>query len=340
MSDELNAVREESAKFTVREQVGEGSMGRVVLARDNQLGRDVVMKTVSPALSDDPEAVTRFLDEARITGSLEHPNIVPIYEMGTAGNHEPYYAMRFVRGETLGAVVKRLADGDADTHERYSFSRRLAVVTQICEALHYAHNRGVLHRDIKPDNVMLGPFGEVLLMDWGIASHDGLGGTNRHELFCTPAYVAPELLQGEAASVRSEVYSLGALMYELFALRPPHDGKTTDHVLHAIVNKKARSAHSFKHPVQGHVPREINNIIMRALSRKPEGRYDDVAAVMRAIKDYQDGQAPVVCACTGAKRALFNLAALIDNHGELVIGGTLLVFGLAMVLGVAWWLTR
>ena len=193
--------------------LGQGGMGRVYRVHDEQLGRDVALKVLRRELVEDPAARARFVAEARLTAQLDHPGVVPIHAMGTFADGQPWFRMKEVRGRTLEEVAPELDRRD-----------HVEVLRRVCEALAAAHARGVVHRDIKPDNVMVGAFGEVLLLDWGIATRVGEGttgpasGLSSHRLTQlgrlpgTPGYIAPELFDGAGPSPRSDVYALGCLL--------------------------------------------------------------------------------------------------------------------------------
>ena len=168
-ADDMRALLPAGERYSFGEELGRGGMGSVVLARDNLLGRTVALKRLISA-QPDLEELQRFLLEAQVTGQLEHPNIVQVHEVGADESGRPYFTMQYVRGnETLEHVIERLQDGDEEYHRRYTFARRVQIVQQVARAVAFAHQQGVVHRDIKPANIMVGPFGEVLLLDWGLA---------------------------------------------------------------------------------------------------------------------------------------------------------------------------
>jgi serine/threonine protein kinase len=220
--------------------LGAGGMGEVRLDRDRHIGRAVAIKRLLPALANDPDATVRFLREARVQGQLEHPAIVPVYDVGVSD--ELYFTMRRVRGRTLADVLSALASGEPAALERYGFRRLLSAFAQVCLAIDYAHTRGVVHRDLKPSNIMLGDFGEVYVLDWGLAKVLGAmdPATSAVELPAAPAdapatidglpigtigYMSPEQAAGEIDSVdpRSDVFSLGAILYEILCGAPMID---------------------------------------------------------------------------------------------------------------------
>ena len=244
-----------SSKYETRSQIDEGGMGVVWLAGDRHLGREVAIKSLRHP--DNIIQLKRFFEEAQVTGQLEHPNIMPVYDMGfEPGNHHPFLVMKWVRGRDFEKVIQGLRKGEptglggveeeTETPTR-ALSRLLDSFLKICDAVAYAHSRGVIHRDLKPKNVMTGEFGEVLVMDWGLAKpissgsaprpaagdpaigedsddqqedSDDLGITLQGEMLGTPLYMPPEQSLGQIDRVdfRSDIYSLGALLYEILSL--------------------------------------------------------------------------------------------------------------------------
>lgn len=185
-------------RYTILDEIGRGGMGAVYLAVDEQLGRQVAIKVSVGMPGADVER--RLKDEARILASLEHPGIVPIHDAGRLADGRMFYVMKRVRGATLSEHVRDVA----------SLSERLGIFERICDAVNFAHAHGVIHRDLKPDNVMIGAFGEVLVMDWGVA---GVGPIGREEqVIGTRGFMAPEQERGEAIDARADVFSLGAVL--------------------------------------------------------------------------------------------------------------------------------
>jgi tetratricopeptide (TPR) repeat protein/tRNA A-37 threonylcarbamoyl transferase component Bud32 len=227
-------------RYELAEEIGRGGIGVVYRARDCVLGRDLAVKVLREENRDSPDAHRRFAAEARVGSQLQHPAIVPVYETGYFADGRPYLAMKLVEGQTLAALLRRRAEPTQDR------ARLLGIFEQVCQAVAYAHARGVVHRDLKPANVMVGAFGEVQVMDWGFAKVlDGgtgpsadeavraevMGASQSGALMGTPAYMPPEQARGEAALVdpRADVFALGAILCEILTDSPPYgDGPADD----------------------------------------------------------------------------------------------------------------
>lgn len=185
-------------KYDLVEPLGHGGMGSVYLARDRVLDRLVALKVVGTfALS--PDATERLLREAKVLARLEHPGIVPVHDVGALPDGRAFYTMKFVRGQRLDTYLS----------DATSAAERLRILERLCDAVSFAHANGVIHRDLKPQNVMVGPFGEVLVMDWGVATR---AAAEAGTVAGTPGYMAPEQARGDRADERSDVYALGAIM--------------------------------------------------------------------------------------------------------------------------------
>ena len=250
--------------------LGSGGTGIVYQAHQRAIDREVAVKVLRDELADDALSRKRFLQEARTLGSLDHPNVIALHELGTGPSGELFYSMKRVDGTSWDHSI----DG-------MSQSENIDILMRVANAIRYAHSRGLIHRDIKPENVMIGPFGEVLVADWGLAlsfsskqervqTSNSIGGT--------PAYMAPELAIGdtESQNVRTDVYLLGAVLYRLLTGHPPHGGSTLLECIHAAANNDIMPTSV----VGGWI-----EVARRAMATKPEDRYADVAAFMQAIED-------------------------------------------------------
>jgi serine/threonine protein kinase len=296
-------------RYAGLEDLAQGGMAKILKAKDLTLGREVAIKR--PLAAEDGE---RFWQEAQATSRLEHANIPPLYEAGRDEQGQPYFALKLVRGETLTQLIGRLDEGESRLHDQYRFPHRLAVFEKVCEAVAYANQRGVFHGDIKPDNVMVGEFGEVFLLDWGLAKEEKTEAREDSGFSGTPAYAAPEVIMGSPQSPTSEVYSLGATLYEWMALVPAHPGTDLREVLNSVVNKKPADPSRLPHKAQDKVPVEVARVILKAMSREPAQRYSDATELRSAVRDILDGEIVPICACTTVKYSFHEIVRSIDNY--------------------------
>ena len=168
-SDDPEELQRHLPQYRVRELIGRGGMGNVMKVDDPKLARTVALKVMKLGPSATEEERGRFVREATVLAKLAHPNIVPIYDLGTDDTGSPFYTMKLVKGRTLQAIIKDIRDGMADAAQQHSLGRLLGVFRKVCDAMSFAHSHGIIHRDLKPENIMVGEFGEVLVMDWGLA---------------------------------------------------------------------------------------------------------------------------------------------------------------------------
>ena len=285
-----------SSRFRVVRPHARGGLGSVLIAFDEELRREVALKEIQERHADNPDSRSRFLVEAEITGGLEHPGVVPVYSLGQTPEGRPFYAMRFIRGESLRKAIERFHSpehGPKDSGERTLQLRGLLRrFIDVCNALEYAHSRGVIHRDIKPDNIMLGPYGETLLVDWGLAKAlDHIDAPSRTEemplrpisgagstptidgsAVGTPAFMSPEQAEGDLSRMgpASDVYSLGATLYQILTGLPPFTERNLFQVLLNVRNGE------FPPPrqVKPDVPPAMEAICLTAMARQSGDRYD------------------------------------------------------------------
>jgi eukaryotic-like serine/threonine-protein kinase len=329
----VGAASSQGMRFRILRPHAEGGLGRVSVALDGELGREVALKEIKPERADDPDSRGRFTREAEITGGLEHPGIVPVYGLGAYPDGRPFYAMRFIRGKSLKEAIEKfhagIGTGDwglgtgekasggrkppdsssprkafSPTEENLELRKLLQRLIDVCEAMDYAHSRGVLHRDLKPGNIMLGKYGETLVVDWGLAKSLGqpaaptpeqqqtgttvglsslpegalhpssTGGSEPTMLgsaLGTPAFMSPEQAQGriDLLSPISDVFSLGAILYQILTGQPPYVAPTKEEVL--------RKAQVGDYPVpralHRGIPASLEAICLKALSTFPKDRY-------------------------------------------------------------------
>ncbi|MCK6520737.1 serine/threonine-protein kinase [Myxococcota bacterium] len=276
---------DEASRYVLGETLGEGGMGVVRRGLDTRLGREVAIKVLTHAHA---AAQARFVAEAKVTAALEHPNVVPVHDIGVDEEGRPFLVMKWVRGRSLSALSDQLHPRDA-----------LELFRKVCDAVAFAHSRGVLHRDIKPENVMIGEFGEVTLLDWGLAYSMGRAPEGGSQVAGTPAYMAPEQVAGalDSLDARTDVYGLGAVLYELMVRAPPFAGPTKE-VL-AQVRQGALQPPRRRRPT---VSRELEAIILRAMSPRPEDRYPSVLALRADIDAVLDHRPLVGLRSTWAER--------------------------------------
>lgn len=309
-----------------------GGIGRIWLAHDHQLGREVAIKELLPENANDDRTVARFLREARLTGQLEHPAIVPVYELASQADGH-FYAMRFVRGRTLSAAAhsyhrQRTAGRDAPLE----FIALLTAFAAVCNAVAYAHARGVLHRDLKGDNVILGDFGEVIVLDWGLAKILGqaddweTGGTPppddqdagltlQGDVIGTPAYMAPEQAEGRSNEIdqRTDVFGLGAILYEILTSQPPFVGSNTLEVL----TQASRGTHPLPRTLWAEVPTTLESICVKALAKDPNERHASASELAQEVQRWQDSQRRE--AEEALRQQTVILRSILDNMSDGVL---------------------
>lgn len=298
-------------RFELLEPHARGGLGEVYLAHDRELNREVAVKRLQERHAGSADSRIRFLVEGEITGRLEHPGIVPVYGMGMSDDGRPYYAMRFIKGRTLRDAIVSLHSRDSISEDEWRIELRhlLSRFIAVCNAIEYAHSRGVIHRDLKPGNIMLGKYGETLVVDWGLAKASVLGEepvpkagepilvpsslsgsseTLPGSAIGTPGYMSPEQAKGarEAVGPASDIYSLGVTLYVLLTGQEPFDATDVGHAM-----AKVQSG-DFIPPQQRRsgVPAALNAVCVKAMSLSPGDRYPSCAALARDIELWLDDE--------------------------------------------------
>jgi WD40 repeat protein len=333
-----------------------GGLGVVYLAEDAELRRTVAVKRLSREAALQADAARRFVLEAEITGRLEHPGVVPIHGLCADDADEPYYAMRFIKGETLGDAIDRFHKKSTAATRNVELRRLLTHFVAVCETAAYAHSRGVIHRDLKPANIMVGQFGETFVMDWGLAKFVGANEASPPEAVATgpdpaepggaagdgiipsvqgekkgsPAYMSPEQARGENDRLgpASDVYSLGAILYHALTGRYPPEGKTRAEVIANV----ARGSFPPPHLVKPDVPKALEAVGLKAMAFQPEGRYAGAKELAADVERWLADE-PV-----SAWREPFALRARrwLKRHRTLVTGtGATVLVGLCAAVALA-----
>lgn len=304
-------------RYRVLRAHAKGGLGEVFVARDDELQRNVALKEIQPRFADRLESRARFVLEAEITGGLEHPGIVPVYGFGQYSDGRPFYAMRFIRGKSF---AESIADFHSSTEKNRSeraleLRKLLGRFVDVCDAIAYAHSRGVLHRDLKPANVMLGDFGETLVVDWGLAkaaskpentqhvrdqqeldllqpiSGSGVEATVDGSAMGTPAYMSPEQACGrlKELSTSTDIYALGAILYSVLCGQAPIQGDTINQLL-----EKARAGDIHApSSILSNVPASLEAVCMKALSHDPKNRYGSARLLADDVESYLADEAVV-----------------------------------------------
>jgi serine/threonine protein kinase len=321
-------------RYNVLKRLGQGGMGEVFLAVDQDIGRKIAIKKVAAAATS-RGAMVRFIYEVQTIGRLEHPNIVPIHDVGQDENGDYYFVMKYVEGETLESIIEKLRGGDAETHRRYGVEQRVGLVRGVMEALAFAHSRGVVHRDIKPANVMVGHYGEVLLLDWGIAlstdPNDILGGPREGTLVGTPLYMSPEQAAKRAVDARSDVYSLTVMLHELLTLRHYLDGITElEALLQAVQTREPALATLTRHPAQSAIPMDLSWFVHQGLRKDPGARFQSMEEMIERLDRRAAGEVDVVCPVTLTKRMTTETVKATDRFVVPLLGPILRLWAWAL----------
>ncbi len=295
---------QEAPKYRVERLLAEGSEGQVYLVTDRDLERRIAMKVMRSETAHDARRVSRFLNEARRTASLQHASIPAVHDLGYSSTGELYFTMRLVQGRTLRHVLQSLRAGEADVQRAWTLTRLVQVLQQVANGVHYAHSRGLLHRDLKPDNIGLGEYGEVLVLDWGLAKRIGadpeeevlpasktapVAATQLGVVKGTPLYMAPEQARGaiDQLDVRTDVFSLGAILYEALCLEPPYEGYS---VAEVVEQARAGRIPPPGDRVRGRdLPRVLVDTAMRALSFDPSCRHGTAGEFANDLQAYLEG---------------------------------------------------
>jgi serine/threonine-protein kinase len=336
----------ERPRFDRVRLLGEGGMGQVELVKDNDIRRTVAVKRLHSDIQSE-EALLRFADEVRIVGQLEHPAIVPVYDVGRDESGQVYLVMKHLSGETMEQIIAKLRSNDPTYVAQYSIDYRVHLFLAVLDALRFAHSRGVIHRDIKPANIMIGPYGEVTVLDWGIAKpirrKEGADGaqaldrtavdtkdsrlqeTQLGSLAGTPLYMSPEQAAGnnDALDARSDLYAACVVFHEMLQLRHRFaDAKNVVELLNRILTTDPPPVTRIclAHPAQpGGVPPELGHFLVKGLQRDPEKRWQTAEIMITELHRILDGDIHVQCMATFAKKSANVYRKLVDRNPGLAI---------------------
>ncbi len=349
---EVVLVHEAKARFETQRLLGEGGMGTVDLAHDLDIERPVAIKRLRPDVAG-ATGVARFVEEVRTVARLEHPNIVPVHDVGL--DEQGYFlVMKYVQGETVERIIERLAAGDPEATRRYGFEARVAIFLGLLRALAYAHDRGIIHRDVKPANVMVGPYGEVVLMDWGVAkpiegadlppdpslesepqdeaaTRKRLVRTAGAALVGTPMYMSPEQARGQSdLDARSDLYAACVLFHELLGLR--HylaDKPTIPAVLVGVIHEELPGPMEMAARAVAPPPMEYVHFVRKGMAKDPAQRFQSAQEMIAELERALAGEVHVQCPVTMSKRMSREAGRFIDRHPRLTLFG---IFGAGLAL--------
>lgn len=323
-------------RLRIEEEVGRGAMGHVLRAYDKKLRRELALKVAqAPRDQMSRDLLARFVEEAQITAQLEHPNVVPVHDLGVSPDGHAYFSMKLVRGRSLESVLEKRKEGDPETLAQFGLRRLLDVFLQVCQAIAYAHARGVIHRDLKPANIMVGDFGEVLVMDWGLAKLTSKGAHPAHGenvstsaeegttgdidsgrrsdapppptpaapgvtsvragkkawetqvgmVLGTPAYMSPEQAKGVTVDERTDIYSLGVILYEILCGQVPFDDDEPHVTLQRVLIETPRRPSS----INPATPLALEALALRLLEKDPEKRTIGIPEIIAHVHNYIEG---------------------------------------------------
>ncbi|HEY3279260.1 MAG TPA: serine/threonine-protein kinase, partial [Gemmatimonadales bacterium] len=327
---ELLIRAETAGEYEILREIGHGGMGVVYLAREKSLARDVAMKVLPPHLTYGKGVIGRFRREARTAAALEHPSIVPVYRVAPGGRVF-WYTMKYLEGRSLAEVLLE--------RKTLPLPATITILERIADALDYAHQRHVIHRDVKPANVMLDPRGHVIVMDFGIAK-DGAGGTvaRSEAILGTPFYMSPEQCRGETLTGASDQYSVGVMAYQMLCGRVPFDSRTVVDLLQKHCTEPPPPLKDIQPGLPGHA----YDAVERALAKDPGARFPSVNALIRALAGpTQDSTVRLPRGWSLRRRVTSAPSrAARPGRGWLVTGGLSALAAAGLVAGALWWSQR
>ncbi len=337
----------ECEKYIMGDKLAQGGMGAIYRVYDRDFKRGNVLKVILPKIMASRQMFLSFIEEARITGQLEHPNIIPVHDLGVMDNEMLYFSMKEIQGESLDKILKRIRADEADIVEKYSIYNLLVLFRKVCDALAYAHSREIIHRDLKPENIMVGNYGEVLVVDWGLARRmseqdvtmnspeedvdplsESIGDLTRTRygmIKGTPAFMPPEQAKGQVEEIdkRTDIFLLGSTLYAIATLSAPFLGEDVYEILENAENS------IFEHPKERapkrDLPPELCRIILKAMEPEPGDRYQHVEDIIEDIDDLLEGR-------TSSEQLSFKPGEFIMKEGDSGIEAYVILTGNVEVL--------
>ena len=274
---ELAAIQKKIGKFEIIGELGRGAMGVVYRGKDPFIGRTVAIKTITGNFTDNPDLLERFYREARAAGGLQHPNIVTIYDMGE-DNGTPYIAMELLEGDDLSHMVEK--EKEEGGQNPLPASIKLNYIVQVCRALEFAHKRNIVHRDIKPGNIVVTNDGTVKVVDFGIARLTDTSSTSSGMLIGTIDYMSPEQIRGEKVDGRSDIWAVGVMMYEILTYTKPFQGGNITAVMFAIVSQEPKSLLDLRPDL----PPELDEVMRRIFKKEPAERFQNMDELLSQLE--------------------------------------------------------
>ena len=366
--NKLNAMQgliESHDKYYLQKLLAKGGMAYVFRARDLNCQRSVALKMIMDKEGNEEEVTRRFIEEAQITSQLDHPAIVPIYELSRDAKGNPFYIMKLIKGRNLEELLKEIREGNKETIKQYSLVRLLNIFSKICDAIAFAASKNIVHRDIKPENIMIGQYGEVFVMDWGIAkvlnSEDikqmsnntplpqydpdfiktiscdasvNVSSTFHGQILGTPSFMAPEQVQPQHMPLtpRADIYALGGLLYTILTLAHPHEKDNLEKLFKEKLSGKIIPPHlrikNAPHLPDKRVPYSLSAVVMKAMQTEPINRYASANELQDDVQHWLDGYATNA---EGASQArLIQLLFMRHRRLSLTLVTLLIVAAFAM----------
>lgn len=306
--------------------IGFGGMKGVLLVHDADTGRDVAM-AIMPDFRERPlRDIERFVHEAKLTARLEHPNIVPVHDIGIDHSGSPYFTMKYLRGQSLSSLLRKIQKGDPDTVAHYGLVRLLHIFTRVCHAIEFAHSQGICHLDLKPENINIGEYGEVLVLDWGLARpFNSLepqlppdeNGNVKKQVSGTPGYMSPEQIRNTPeypVDERSDVFALGGILYAMLTLSNPLAKLPVDEIFRRTVTGDIPAPSEIA-AVDRHIPAALDAICLKAMAPVANQRYRHVHELREDIFAFQSGYVPKAENASALKHA----GMFISRNGIILL---------------------